>query len=194
MEASAQDGELHILAPKPRELRGKRIQVRPGHRHPAPALTRDGQQWQLGRRAAGEGARHLLVHALRLSSGMLVGDALPHASACGVLITLQTPAQARGVRTLMRKANVIPLTATAHPARPTPLLRSIAGEPSGQSAPAQWPAREPTPAATLRPAPSLPVARAGDGAEARALPNEIRGRAATEAISRRINDRPQAPD
>jgi HSP20 family protein len=41
IEASAQDGVLQVLVPKPRELRGKRIQVRPGDRHPAhaPAKT-----------------------------------------------------------------------------------------------------------------------------------------------------------
>jgi HSP20 family protein len=38
IEASAQDGVLQILVPKPREDRGKRIQVRSGDRHPAPAL------------------------------------------------------------------------------------------------------------------------------------------------------------
>jgi HSP20 family protein len=35
IEASAQDGVLEIMVPKPREVRGKRIQVRPGDRHPA---------------------------------------------------------------------------------------------------------------------------------------------------------------
>jgi superfamily II DNA/RNA helicase len=51
------------------------------------------------------------------------------AGASGVVITLQTAAQAGDVRALMRKANVIPLTAIAHPG--SPLLRSIAGEPAG---------------------------------------------------------------
>jgi len=37
IEASAQDGVLQILVPKPREIRGKRIQVRPRERRPAPA-------------------------------------------------------------------------------------------------------------------------------------------------------------
>ncbi|MGB6455097.1 MAG: DEAD/DEAH box helicase [Streptosporangiaceae bacterium] len=69
------------------------------------------------------------------------------AGASGVVITLQTPAQANDVRALMRKANVIPLTATAHPG--SPLLRSIAGEPGPTAAPVQRPARQPAPAATL---------------------------------------------
>lgn len=64
------------------------------------------------------------------------------AGASGVVITLQTPAQANDVRALMRKANVIPLTATAHPG--SPLLRSIAGEPGPTAAPPQRPARQPT--------------------------------------------------
>jgi superfamily II DNA/RNA helicase len=70
------------------------------------------------------------------------------AGAGGVVITLQTPPQARDVHALMRKANVIPLTATAHPG--SPLLRSIAGEPAGPAAaPAQRPAASPAPAATM---------------------------------------------
>jgi len=69
------------------------------------------------------------------------------AGASGVVITLQTAAQVRDVRALMRKANVNPLTATAHPC--SPLLRSIAGEPSGRtSPPTQRPAGAPTLAAT----------------------------------------------
>jgi superfamily II DNA/RNA helicase len=68
------------------------------------------------------------------------------AGASGVVITLQTPAQAGDMRTLMRKANVSPLTARAHPG--SPLLRSIAGEPAGPAAPpAGRPARKPVPAA-----------------------------------------------
>jgi len=49
------------------------------------------------------------------------------AGAAGTVITLQTPAQAAAVRDLMRKAGVVPLTATVTPG--SPLLRSIAGEP-----------------------------------------------------------------
>jgi superfamily II DNA/RNA helicase len=48
------------------------------------------------------------------------------AGAAGTVITLQTPAQAAGVRDLMRKAGVVPLTATVTPG--SALLRSIAGE------------------------------------------------------------------
>jgi len=50
------------------------------------------------------------------------------AGAAGVVITLQTPAQTREVRTLMKRANVIPLGATVSPQ--SPLLRSIAGPPA----------------------------------------------------------------
>jgi superfamily II DNA/RNA helicase len=56
------------------------------------------------------------------------------AGAAGVVITLQTPAQAREVRTLMKRANVIPLAATVSPG--SPLLRSIAGPPAQPIAPA----------------------------------------------------------
>jgi superfamily II DNA/RNA helicase len=57
------------------------------------------------------------------------------AGAAGVVITLQTPAQAREVRTLMKRANVIPLGATVSPG--SPLLRSIAGPAAKPIAPAQ---------------------------------------------------------
>jgi superfamily II DNA/RNA helicase len=50
------------------------------------------------------------------------------AGAAGVVITLQAPAQAREVRTLMKRANVVPLAATVGPG--SPLLRSIAGPPA----------------------------------------------------------------
>jgi superfamily II DNA/RNA helicase len=50
------------------------------------------------------------------------------AGATGTVITLQTPAQAAAVRDLMRKAGVVPLTATVTPG--SALLRSIAGEPA----------------------------------------------------------------
>jgi superfamily II DNA/RNA helicase len=57
------------------------------------------------------------------------------AGAAGVVITLQTPAQVREVRTLMKRANVIPLGATVSPG--SPLLRSIAGPPAKPIAPAR---------------------------------------------------------
>ncbi|MCW2929765.1 MAG: box helicase, partial [Actinomycetia bacterium] len=50
------------------------------------------------------------------------------AGSAGTVITLQTLAQAGIVRTLMRKAGVVPLTATVTPG--SALLRSIAGEPA----------------------------------------------------------------
>jgi HSP20 family protein len=47
IEASAQDGVLHILVPKPKETRAKRISVRPGERlgalTPSEAAARNGQ-------------------------------------------------------------------------------------------------------------------------------------------------------
>jgi len=49
------------------------------------------------------------------------------AGASGTVITLQTTAQAADVRALMRKAAVVPLTATVTPG--SAVLRSIAGEP-----------------------------------------------------------------
>ncbi|HEX6523606.1 MAG TPA: DEAD/DEAH box helicase [Streptosporangiaceae bacterium] len=50
------------------------------------------------------------------------------AGASGVVITLQTPAQGRDVRRLMRRAGVTPLTAPVNPH--SPVLRSIAGPPA----------------------------------------------------------------
>src|SRR6202007_1458803 len=50
------------------------------------------------------------------------------AGASGVVVTLQTPVQADGVRALMRKARVVPLAATVKPG--SALLRSIAGKPA----------------------------------------------------------------
>jgi superfamily II DNA/RNA helicase len=60
------------------------------------------------------------------------------AGAGGMVITLQTPAQAGEVRALMRKARVAPLAATATPG--SALLRSIAGAPAKPIAPAARPA------------------------------------------------------
>jgi superfamily II DNA/RNA helicase len=59
------------------------------------------------------------------------------AGASGVVVTLQTPAQAGDVRTLMRKASVVPLAATVKPG--SALLRSIAGKPAPRSARPQHP-------------------------------------------------------
>jgi superfamily II DNA/RNA helicase len=50
------------------------------------------------------------------------------AGASGVVITLQTPEQAKDVRSVMRKVGVVPLAASVVPE--SPLLRSIAGEPA----------------------------------------------------------------
>ncbi len=56
------------------------------------------------------------------------------AGAEGVVVTLQTRAQAGDVRALMRKARVVPLAATVSPG--SALLRAIAGEPARPIAPA----------------------------------------------------------
>lgn len=55
------------------------------------------------------------------------------AGADGVVITLQSPAQAADVRGLMRRAGVSPLAATVSPG--SALLRSIAGPPAARAAP-----------------------------------------------------------
>jgi superfamily II DNA/RNA helicase len=55
------------------------------------------------------------------------------AGASGVVVTLQTPAQAADVRALMRKAHIVPLTATVKPG--STLLRVIAGKPVKPPAP-----------------------------------------------------------
>jgi superfamily II DNA/RNA helicase len=61
------------------------------------------------------------------------------AGAAGTVITLQTRPQAADVRTLMRKAGVVPLAAAVTSG--SPLLRSIAGQPA---APVTLPASRPT--------------------------------------------------
>jgi superfamily II DNA/RNA helicase len=86
------------------------------------------------------------------------------AGASGVVITLQTPPQAADVRALMRKANVTPLTATAHPG--STLLRTIVGEPAELAA---------LPARHLAPEPA-PVTRMATGRGAAAMSTRYRGR------------------
>jgi superfamily II DNA/RNA helicase len=83
------------------------------------------------------------------------------AGAAGTVITLQTTAQVRAVRDLMRKAGVVPETATVTPG--SPVLRSIAGEPV---APVMLP--------VVRPAPV--VAAPGTGRGAAAMSSGFRGR------------------
>ena len=80
------------------------------------------------------------------------------AGAAGVVVTLQTPAQAGDVRTLMRKAHIVPLAATVRPG--SALLRSIAGEPARPSAPQPRPADAVLAAA----APASPAAGRGAAA------------------------------
>jgi superfamily II DNA/RNA helicase len=60
------------------------------------------------------------------------------AGADGVVITLQSPAQAADVRGLMRRAGVSPLSASVSPG--SALLRSIAGPPAVRVTPAERPA------------------------------------------------------
>jgi superfamily II DNA/RNA helicase len=64
--------------------------------------------------------------------------------AAGTVVTVQTPAQAAGVRALMRQAGVTPHAAAAGPG--SPVLRSIAGPPARHRAPVARLAR-PAPAA-----------------------------------------------
>jgi superfamily II DNA/RNA helicase len=70
------------------------------------------------------------------------------AGADGVVITLQSPAQAADVRGLMRRAGVSPLAARVSPG--SALLRSIAGPPGAPAAPTEPPAA--AAALTARPA------------------------------------------
>ena len=86
------------------------------------------------------------------------------AGAAGVVITVQSPAQAADVRVLMRQAGVAPLTASVSPG--SALLRSIAGPAAGQ-------ARMAAPAA-VREAPAM--AAAATGSAAVALSAGYRGR------------------
>ena len=60
------------------------------------------------------------------------------AGASGVVVTLQTPAQAGDVRALMRKARIVPLAAAVRPG--SALLRSISGRPASPPAPQDHPA------------------------------------------------------
>jgi superfamily II DNA/RNA helicase len=87
------------------------------------------------------------------------------AGASGVVITLQTSAQASDVRTLMRKARVVPLAATVQPG--SALLRSIAGKPAKPLA------RQPRPAGT---APATAAASPATGHSAAAMSARYRGR------------------
>ncbi len=87
------------------------------------------------------------------------------AGAAGVVITLQTPAQAGEVRAMMRRAHVVPLAATVTPQ--SALLRSIAGDPV--------PPVPPPVTATGRTTTAAPVVPA-TGRGAAALSASFRGR------------------
>ena len=86
------------------------------------------------------------------------------AGASGTVITLQTPAQAGEVRSMMRKAHVVPLAATVTPQ--SALLRSISGDPSP-------PGKPPAPSA---PQPEAAPVAQGTGRSAVALSAAFRGR------------------
>lgn len=86
------------------------------------------------------------------------------AGAGGVVITLQTPGQAREVRTLMRRAGVEPIAATVSPR--SPLLRSLAGPPAKPAA---------RPARSIAPDPAI-IALPGTGRGAVAASAGYRGR------------------
>jgi superfamily II DNA/RNA helicase len=88
------------------------------------------------------------------------------AGASGVVVTLQTPAQARDMRALMRKARVVPLAATVKP--DSAVLRSIAGKP------AKRPAPQPHPAAAAPE--TAPTASPATGRRAAAMSASYRGR------------------
>jgi superfamily II DNA/RNA helicase len=60
------------------------------------------------------------------------------AGASGIVVTVHTPAQGKEVRALMRRAQVVPLAATAHPG--SPLLRTLAGPPAERAEPMTQPA------------------------------------------------------
>ena len=68
------------------------------------------------------------------------------AGAAGLVITLQTPAQAGEVRALMRKARVVPLPP---PSRPAP--RCCARSPASPPRPSRWPRGPPLPRSPSRP-------------------------------------------
>jgi superfamily II DNA/RNA helicase len=84
------------------------------------------------------------------------------AGAEGVVITVQTPAQAADVRVLMRRAGVTPQQASVSPG--SALLRSLAGPPAARIAPAA-----PAAAAAL-------MASPGTGRGAVAASGSYRGR------------------
>ena len=92
------------------------------------------------------------------------------AGASGVVVTLQTPAQARDTRALMRKAHVVPLTATVRPG--SALLRSIAGNPPSRlrrnhtgPLPHQKPPRRQARQPDAAPPPCPPATGVGEGAD-----------------------------
>jgi superfamily II DNA/RNA helicase len=103
------------------------------------------------------------------------------AGAAGVVVTLQTPAQANDVRTLLRKAKVVPLAAKVRP--DSALLRSIAGAPA-----------EPVRPAARRAVPSAPLASCpATGQGAAALSARYSGRRSRSARTPAQNRGPRGP-
>jgi superfamily II DNA/RNA helicase len=100
------------------------------------------------------------------------------AGASGVVVTLQTPAQAADVHALMRKAHISPLTATVKPG--SALLRVIAGKPARPPAPQSRPDAAAAETATARPA---------TGRRAAAGPARHRGRRRRPAHTRQTATR-----
>jgi superfamily II DNA/RNA helicase len=100
------------------------------------------------------------------------------AGAAGVVITLQTPAQAGDVQALLRKANVVPLAARVRP--DSALLRSIAGEPAEPILP---------PAQRSKPHAPLASSRA-TGRGAAALSARYQGRGRRPAQTATVNRAP----
>jgi superfamily II DNA/RNA helicase len=87
------------------------------------------------------------------------------AGASGVVVTLQTPPQAADVRALMRKARIVPLTATVQPG--STLLRVIAGEPAKPPAPQPRPVAAAAETTTASPATGRRAAAVSAGYQGR---------------------------
>jgi superfamily II DNA/RNA helicase len=93
------------------------------------------------------------------------------AGAAGVVVTLQTPAQAADVSALMKRAKVVPLGAVAGPS--SAVVRSIAGPPGSRAA--APPGRAASPSGRAAPAAAITATRA-TGRGAVAMSARYRGR------------------
>jgi superfamily II DNA/RNA helicase len=111
------------------------------------------------------------------------------AGASGIVITLQTPAQTGDVRTLMRKALVVPIVAAVGPT--SELLAEIAGEPGEPPAARLSP---PRPSGAARSAGrQSPAARSAGRQSPGARPAETRSTAAESAPAHRPANRASRP-